>query len=190
MQHTLTNPPAHSADFDPNPTFNVVIAYEDFESGKHAKRTYDYLAEHLGQDCQFSNQMWKFDVLTIPKLRQLACADAAAADIVVVSCQGDELPDHVKLWVESWLAKAGKPWALVALFDRFRDEPQKTQAVRSYLAAAAQRGGMEYFAQPDRRSVGERRGERLDISLNQKALSTLAGVVKNEAAPSRWGYSE
>jgi len=58
----------------------VVIAYEDFETGKQAKRTFDFLAEQLKDECQFTNQMWKFDVLNIPKLREMAAKDAAGAE--------------------------------------------------------------------------------------------------------------
>ena len=65
MRHTLTIPPLGSAERDSSPVFNVVIAYEDFETGKQAKKTYDFLAQNLGSDCHFTNQMWKFDVLGI-----------------------------------------------------------------------------------------------------------------------------
>ena len=53
MQRELIAEPPSTDEFGMNPTFNVVIAYEDFETGKHAKKTYDYLAEHLGRDCRF-----------------------------------------------------------------------------------------------------------------------------------------
>src|SRR5947209_20040133 len=100
MQHTVSIPPLKSSVLESNSRFNVVIAYEDFETGKHAKRTYDFLVENLGHDCQFTNQMWKFEVLCIPKLREMAARDAAMADIVMISCHGKELPPEVKAWVE------------------------------------------------------------------------------------------
>ena len=40
---------------------NVVIAYEDLETGKRAMKTYDYMVGQLGEQCLFANQMWKFD---------------------------------------------------------------------------------------------------------------------------------
>jgi len=195
MQHTLTPPPIHRAEFDQNPVFNVVIAYEDFETGKHAKETYDYLAEHLGRDCEFTNQMWKFDVLNIPKLRQLAAADASAADIVVISGHGDDLPEHVKLWIESWLQQEPKPLALVALFDRPAEEVARTQTARNYLAQTAERAGMEFFAQPDEwpgRAMMPQPEVHVEVGaeFDQRTLSTLAGVVKRDAMPVRWGLGE
>jgi len=85
-------------------TLNVVIAYEDLETGKRAKRIHDFLVENLGHDCQFTNQMWKFELLGIPKLREMAAQDAMMADIVIISCHGAELPSDFKAWVELWAA--------------------------------------------------------------------------------------
>src|SRR5437899_9600969 len=100
MQRTLLSPPLSSSDLEVNPTFNVLIAYEDFETGKHAKRTYDFLVENIGGDWNFSNQMWKFDVLLLPKLREIALDDAARADIIIISYLSSDLPDHIKSCVE------------------------------------------------------------------------------------------
>ena len=66
MTRTLHLSPLESPESDLNSTFNVVIAYEDFDTGKHARKTYDFLVENLGQRCEFTNQMWKFEVLSVP----------------------------------------------------------------------------------------------------------------------------
>jgi hypothetical protein len=185
MQHALAFSKAEFSE-DTNARFNVVIAYEDFETGKHAKRTYDFLVENLGSDCHFTNQMWKFDVLSIPKLREIACADAANADIVVISCHGDDLPQHVKDWIESWLAAAGQPLALVALFG----EACRTNPARKYLKQAARRRHLEFFAQPPERL--DRKDKRNIIqlrpgnNLNQRTLSTIAGAVCRDFSGPKW----
>jgi hypothetical protein len=192
MQRTLTSPPIGAADLDTNPPFNVVIAYEDFETGKHAKKTYDFLVENLGRDCQFSNQMWKFDVLSVPKLREIAASDAAGGDIVVISCHGDDLPEHVKRWIEMWLAESGKPLALVALFDRPREEAGKTRTVRDYLAEVAIRGNLEFFAQPDEWPGKKNPSDGLTLEgaddFEDRTLATLAGVVQREFSQPRWSF--
>jgi len=193
MQHTLTSPPLGSSDLESSPAFNVVIAYEDFETGKHAKKTYDFLVENLGHDCHFTNQMWKFEVLSIPKLREIAVKDAAMGDIIIISCHGDELPPHVKTWIESWLAMPGNPLALVALFDPAQNDPGQSRAARAYLEDVARRGRMEFFAQPDaplehhRHHLFPAAGKP---EFNDKALSTLAGVVQRETYIPRWGINE
>ncbi len=194
MQHTLICPPLSAPGREGTPAFTVVIAYEDFETGKHAKRTYDFLVENLGRDCDFVNQMWKFDVLGIAKLREIAVEDAAKADIVIISCHGEELPTHVKLWIDGWLEQALNPLALVALFDRPRTPGQPSNSVCAYLAGVARRGGMEFFAQPDDGSGDKERPQDFSNSelpdLNGRTLSTLAGVVRRDIPVSRWGINE
>jgi hypothetical protein len=139
-----------SADMEVNSQFNVVIAYEDFETGKIAKRTYDVLLQNLGQDCQFNNQMWKFDVLGIPKLRELAAKDVTMADVVIISSQGIRpLPAGTKAWIDLWLAEKTNAIALVALFGEQGEHLENARATRTYLAQVAKRAGIEFFAQPD-----------------------------------------
>src|SRR6185436_13179821 len=88
MQSSVQLSTLTSSDLEPNPPFNVVILYEDLETGKIAKRTYDYVTENLGANHQFTSQMWKFDVLEVPKLRELAVKDGALADVIIISSQG------------------------------------------------------------------------------------------------------
>ena len=194
MEHTLTCPPLNPAGTDANPSFNVVIAYEDFDSGKHAKRTYDFLAEHLGRECRLANQMWKFDVLALPKLREIAVEDAARADIIIVSGSGRELPAAVKSWIDAWLAVSQAPLALVALFNHPREEANQANAVRTYLAEVARRGNMEFFAQPDvwpgSAPKTETTGAAGNPRLNARTISTLAGAFQRGLTVSRWNFNE
>jgi len=186
--------PLESPEVDANPTFNAVIAYEDFETGKRAKRTYDFLVENLGHDCQFTNQMWKFDVLGIPKLREMAARDAMMSDIVIVSCRGTELPAEFKAWVELWVAEPNHPIALVALFDYLEDHDPQASEVRSYLADVAQRGQMEFFAQPGesprQRTAEDFRALQRNISFEGQTLSTLAGAMQRDMSFPHWGINE
>lgn len=191
MQDALTSPPPVVSDPGANPSFNVVIAYEDYETGKHAKRTYDFLSDTLGSECDFASQMWKFDVLGIPKLREMASADAAAADLVVISCHGDELPESARRWIESWLPGPGKPLALVALFDRRPEDATGTPAVRDYLADVARRGHLEFFAQPNEWPGNPAQRESASARCkNRRTLSTIAGVIQRDTPAFRWHSSE
>ena len=109
MRRTATKTPFSPNEQAPDSVFSVVIAYEDFDTGKHAKVTYDFLVQTLGHECRFSNEMWKFDILSIPKLQEMAVADAQNADIIIVSGHGrHELPDHVKEWLESGLVRGNR----------------------------------------------------------------------------------
>src|SRR5437868_10502181 len=115
---SLSFPAFGSSDREANPALNVVIAYEDLETGKRAMKTYESMVQQLSNQCLFANQMWKFDVLAVPKLKEIAAKDAAAAEIIIVSAhEGNELPKEVKAWIELWLSYKTGASALVALFD-------------------------------------------------------------------------
>jgi hypothetical protein len=193
MQSAVLRPPVGVSDSEFQPVFNVLIAYEDFETGKHAKVTYDYLVEHLGRDCTFCHQMWKFDVLSVAKLAEIAAKDAQAADIIIISCRSEELPEHVRTWIETSIGGKANPIALVTLFDCPPHESYRMATVRSYLADIAERGRMEFFAQPDDWPGRPRTGlnpllER-SAPLNDFAFSAIAGAVHQNPFP-RWGINE
>ena len=192
MTRALNLPPFEANDPDTNPTLNVLIAYEDFEAGKRAKETYDFLVANVAHDYQFSNQMWKFEVLSIPKLGEIAAQDAALADIVIISCQGHDLPAETKAWLELWLGQRIRAIALVALFA----QPNLVGAakVRSYLAGVALRGQMEFFAQPDE-SPGQPKPRAFVASLRKGTLAEqtfpmLTTAVEHDSSFPRWGINE
>jgi len=132
------------------PTFRVVIVYEDFRTAAQAKRAYDFLAANLTHEWQLTSQMWKFELLRIPELRDMAAEDAAMANLIIVSCHGDqELPADVTDWVEMWQGDKGEPVALVALFDRPPEQAQHARTTQAYLERVAKRGRMEFFTWPE-----------------------------------------
>jgi len=193
MQHTAFYSPVGSSDLEPDPIFNVVIAYEDFETGKQAKGTYDFLVNNLRHECRFANQMWKFDVLGISKLREMAVNDALAADIIIISCHGThELSADVRTWIDSWVHGRSSAIALVALFgDACGD--RDNNRIRDYLAEVAGRARMEFFAQPNDlaikrfdESIAIERGTKRD----GKALSALADIVHREQTFPHLGINE
>jgi hypothetical protein len=194
MQHTLTFLPSDSSEAESSSAFNVLIAYEDFETGKHAKKTYDFLHENLGHECNLTNQMWKFDVLSIPKLREIAVRDAACADIIIISSHGGEFPDPVIKWIESWLMQGTSALALVALFDGDDLRRESSHPMRTYLADVAHRAGVEFFAQPDewpgRNRMDEALSWRPDSTVSHETLSKLAGAVHREVPIHHWGINE
>jgi len=192
MQRSASHSSIDSPDLEPETVFNVVIAYEDFETGKHGKETYDYLVSNLGHKCRFANQMWKFDVLSIPKLRQMAAKDALIADIIIISCHGThDLSSEVKSWIDSWTYDETNAIALVALLGE--TGAYSDNQIRSYLADAAKRARIEFFAQPnplprnllDEPFVSDR-GTRRDA----RALSALAGIIERDQSFPHWGINE
>ena len=182
--------PPQASDLEESPVFNVVIVYEDFETGKNARRTYDFLAEQLGKDCRFATQMWKFDVLGIPKLREMAAKDASAADIVIVAYHGGTgLPQDVKAWLQMWSDPDRHPLALVALYRCDPSDAIQAARNRDYLATLAARTGMEFFSQAESAS-----GHPLPAASDRLPAAARAitpwSVAPHDAAIPRWGINE
>jgi len=193
MQHTGLHSPIGSSDLEADPVFNIVIAYEDFDTGKHAKETFDFLVSNLGHECRFCNQMWKFDVLSIPRLREMAAKDALAADIIIISCHGTHgLSPDVKAWINSWVYEQSNAIALVTLFTDASTYGEYHN-IRSYLAEVAKCARMEFFAQPN--PVPFKNVEGLFESnraakREKRTLSALAGVIQRDQTFPRWGINE
>jgi hypothetical protein len=149
MQRAATRPPVASPDLEEIPVFSVVIAYEDYTTGRQAKRACDLLVANLNHKWEVSRQMWKFGVLSLPELRQMAAEDAAMANLIIVSSRGDRgLSVEVKAWIEMWLGYEGEAVALVALFNCPLEQAEHAQATQAYLAGAAKRGHLEFFTWP------------------------------------------
>jgi len=178
-----------ASDLEVNPGLNIVIAYEDLETGRRAMKTYEYMVEQLGGECLFTNQMWKFDVLAVPNLKEIAAKDAAAAEIIIVSAhEGRELPREVKGWIELWLSYKTQATALVGLFGT---ESVETPA-RSYLEETARRAKIAFFCQPGiwPGSVNEPASAAHIWRQNDKSLSFLSDTMRDAPAISHWGINE
>lgn len=162
-----------------------MIAYEDLATGKRAMKTYDYMAEQLGSECIFTNQMWKFDVLGVPKLREMAAKDAAAAEIIIVSAhEGKPLPPEVTAWIDLWLSYETRASAIVGLFT---GESSHTPA-RNYLADVAKRAKIEFFSQP---GLWPGMAEaKHGWGRDEKAFTFLAGTMPETPSASHWGINE
>lgn len=197
MQRTRPAPPTPTAVKRPAPSFNVVIAYDDLESGKRAKRTCDFLASQLGRDAQCSTQMWKFEILDLPHLGQIAAEDAQAADVIIVACRGTEaLPGQVKEWIDSWAARQPQALALIALFDPTVGEPEAMGRIRDYLASVARRRSMGFFSHPAQAKTPSTAvpGGVPNATTPTSAgtdLGSLPGGAQTETAVwPRWGINE
>ena len=186
---SLSFPAFGSSEKEVNSALNVVIAYEDLETGKRAMKTYEYMVQQLGDQCLFANQMWKFDVLTVPKLKEIAAKDAAAAEIILISAhEGRELPDQVKSWIELWLSYKTEANALVGLLGTEGPE----NPVRNYLAEVARRAQMEFFCQPGvwPNSSATRSASTLALPRNDKTFAFLASASQEIPVFPHWGINE
>ena len=89
------------------PVFKAVLIYEDFAAGVRARRFCERLVRRLGRTLE--EQIWKFDVLGIREVRNLAAGAARKADVVIVSVSGrTELPHTAQGWLTQYVALAAR----------------------------------------------------------------------------------
>jgi hypothetical protein len=134
-------------DLDDKSKFNVVVIYEDGPAGRRAKHFYDKLVHELEDECAFSLQLWSFQVLAIPELRESAIESAAQADFVILSLHGKAgLPVDIKEWIETWSKLIiGKGSALIALVDKSTTRGGTNASALAYLKGVAKRTEVDFF---------------------------------------------
>ena len=146
MQNSLYTQARGTFDPDDKPKFSVVMIYEDAITGRRGKLFYEKLVHELGSECDFSLDIWNFEVLAVPEIGDLAARAAAQAELVILSSHGKaELPPGIRGWIERWpeLITYSDP-ALVALLD----EPKTRRGAAStlaYLRSVADRNGIDFF---------------------------------------------
>jgi hypothetical protein len=134
-------------DLDDKSKFNVVVIYEDGPAGRRAKHFYDKLVHELEDECAFSLQLWSFQVLAIPELRESAIQSAAQADFVILSLHGKAgLPVDIREWIETWSKLIiGKGSALIALVDKSTTRGGTNASALNYLKGVAKRTEVDFF---------------------------------------------
>jgi hypothetical protein len=164
-------------------TFNVVIAYEDFITGNHALNIVNRLFPGWGQSPSFSTQnVWRFDLLEITKFRETAAAEAANADMVLISAHDPKsLPTAVKRWLEVWIKnRAQNPGAFVVLVDDTRRQGMRELWAESYLQMCAIRAGMDFFIQRADGHRGRKRGDRGgELETDLPSAAALAKIISS-----------
>ena len=135
------------SDLDDRPKFNVTIIYEDGAAGKRAKHFYDRVIRELVDECDFSLELWSFQVLAVPEIGNSAAKAAAQADLVILSMHRKaQLSVQTRDWIERWsgLITDNKS-ALVALLDQPGMKRGTVASTLDYLRKVADRKGISFF---------------------------------------------
>jgi hypothetical protein len=130
------------------PTFHVVVIYDESASGRRAKHFYDRAIQELADECDFSFELWSFEVLALPKIGNSVARDAAEADFVILSMHGSaQLSVQTRDWLEKWLKLITdhKP-ALIALLDRRETRRGTAASTLAYLRKIADRHEISFYA--------------------------------------------
>ena len=132
---------------DDEPRFKVVIIYEDVPAGRRAKLFYDKLIHALKNECVFSLQLWSFQVLAIPEIRESAADSITQADFVILSLHGKAgLPARMRQWIETWSRQIfDRGPALIALVDKSIAREGQNALTLAYLRGVAQTNRVAFF---------------------------------------------
>jgi hypothetical protein len=128
-------------------------------------------------------------VLAVPKLKDMAAKDAAAAEIIIISGHsGRDLPAEVKSWIEMWLGYKTEASALVALFEG----ESEFNPARDYLADIAKRAKIEFFSQPGiwPGAPQTRSTTTLAHPHNEKTMAFLTTATHEVPSFPHWGINE
>jgi hypothetical protein len=148
VKHSLAFNPNETCDLGNRPTFYVVIIYEDSKAGRRAKHFYDRVIQELEDECDFSLELWSFQVLALPGIGNAAARAAAHADFVILSMYGkSQLSVQAKDWIVRWSGLIGdcKP-ALVALLDSGATGRVTVASTLHYLRKVADRNNISFYA--------------------------------------------
>src|ERR1700736_648691 len=134
-------------DLDDKSKFKVGVIYEHGPAGRRAKHLVDKLIHELEEECAFSLQLWSFQVLAIPELRESEVESAAQADFVILSLHGKAgLPVDIREWIETWSKLIiGQGPALIALVDKSTTRCGTNASALAYLKSVAKRTEVDFF---------------------------------------------
>lgn len=165
-------------------TLIAVMAYEDARTAERGKEPWDHLMCALRGHYWSWVALWEFALLRTPELRVVAAADAARADLILITTRGaGELPAEVKGWIEVWLAQKREMQDQQSTLAVLFDAPPATVgppalAQFAYLQRVARSGNMDFFASTFDQS-GETIGfPRLQIAEQPRAAMSRKVLLK------------
>jgi hypothetical protein len=128
---------------------SVVVVYEDNVVRERAVGFCDHLVGRFWATCGFDVNWWSFGLLQESLGAGASAEKAAAADLIIFAAQsGEEMPVHVRAWVESWLDRRGdREGALVGLVEHSGGASTGAADKQVYLRNIAHRSGMDYLTE-------------------------------------------
>ena len=192
MKSLLQQPSELELPADFAKPFIVVVAFDDCLARRKATQIHSSLVKQFGEDVVFESDWRRFDDLRETSTAEQAARVAAHADLVmIVAATRDELPDHIKLWIEMWLAKrCDQETALVAMIGVPEKQPRPATPAHAYLERVARETGLSFLP-------GQFEVPRPIPSCSLEALLARAEAftpvleeILHHPPPPRWGINE
>lgn len=90
-----------SPDSETNP-FRLLSIYDSFEASREAAYAAEVVLRELGEEIDVDKTSWDLQSLESSSLRNLAAAEAARADVIVVAFSSENPTDTFKQWTSEW----------------------------------------------------------------------------------------
>jgi len=129
--------------------FSVMISFDDHALATRAIDVLHLLGRKLKKEQgQLFHQWWNIETMAFTSLRELAAAEAATADMIILSLHAaKELPEMVAAWLKRLVElRKDRPGALVALLDSDLKTAEAPQGMISELSRWAASGHFDLFA--------------------------------------------
>lgn len=162
----------------------VLLAYENSDSGLRARIAFERIANRLELEEDFDLALWSLNLLSEPAFLNEAVADAVKADILFLSLHGrNELTAAARIWLERWVAAKGDaPCALAVSLDPGAAESPAGERTLELVRAAAVPAGVDVFLHQD-----DGFGIEAAPAFQPALLHVLSEIVRPEASLRRFG---
>ncbi len=128
------------------PVVNIMLVYEDCDTGLRAKHSLDVLPDHFKLEPGIRTKLWRCDLLEAALLREQAAIEAAVSDVIIISLHGRELPMVVRQWLDRWVEhKEARPYALGVLLDPEVASQGPNNPVIAHARRVADAAGADLF---------------------------------------------
>ena len=134
--------------FEPARDLKVLVACENPAAAAQACDVLERIGRSIEADGRLIYSWWNFEVLAVPSLKQLAGAEAAEADLMILAAQdGSKVPREIMDWFHSQLATGTcRCRALVALLDSTGIRKTASLETLAQLKKIAKLWRIDFFA--------------------------------------------
>ena len=123
---------------------SAVLVYQDGVCGFRGKAALDRVMSRVPFGGVCCLDLWPFELLDYPQLKQEAAEGAARSTVIMLSLHGDQpLPAGVNSWLKLWLSQtSGKDQALALLMDESQRYAPAAMVTTSQCDSACQQAGV------------------------------------------------